>query len=147
MIIKLIRKLNSFLNLSFKEQSLLIQALILLPLVHLSLKLKGMKYTQAILTRLSSSVDNKNEKKENLYIVIITAKMVKIASKYQICATCLRRSLVLWFLLKKQGINSKLCIGVRQEKGQFEAHAWVEFKGIPINENENLKEMFVTMLK
>lgn len=140
-IIKLIRKLNSFFSLSFLEKFLLIQAIFLLPLIHLSLKLKGVKYTEKILTDLASKTKIKNQ---DITLVFMTAKMVKIASKYQSWATCLRRSLVLWYLLKKQGFDSKLCIGVRKEKGDFEAHAWVEFQGIPLNENDHLKEMFVT---
>lgn len=143
MISKLIRKFNSFIRLSFSEKVLLIQALILLPLVHLSLKLTGMKYTEKMLNSLSFTRENQEDQKNHLAIVIMTAKMVRIASHYQKFATCLRQSLVLWYLLKKQGINTKLCIGVRKEKDKFEAHAWLEYENIAINEIDNIKEMFM----
>lgn len=136
------KKLNSFLTLSSKERWLLIQALILFPFVHFSLTLKGMKYTEQILSGLSGNI---TEEKEALTWVLKTAKIVKIASNYQFNNTCLRRSLILWYLLKKQGFNSKLCIGVRKEKSNFEAHAWVEYQGFPLNEINDLKEIFTTI--
>ncbi|QQS54709.1 MAG: lasso peptide biosynthesis B2 protein [Candidatus Competibacteraceae bacterium] len=48
--------------------------------------------------------------------------------------TCLHRSLTLWWLLGRQGIVSELRIGVRMEQGRFEAHAWVEYKGVALND-------------
>ena len=49
--------------------------------------------------------------------------------------TCLTRSLVLrWWLLRRYGTTSDLCIGVRLEQGEFAAHAWVEKDGIPLND-------------
>ena len=48
--------------------------------------------------------------------------------------TCLHRSLVLWWLLHRQGIESALRIGVRKQAGQWQAHAWVEYEGIPLHD-------------
>lgn len=45
---------------------------------------------------------------------------------------CLEQSLVLWWVLKRQGIPGELRIGGRKENGRFEAHAWVEFAGEPL---------------
>ena len=55
---------------------------------------------------------------------------------------CLSRSLTLWWLLRCQGISPDLRIGVRQEDGQFQAHAWVEHKGFPLNEDERIHERY-----
>ncbi len=41
--------------------------------------------------------------------------------------TCLERSLVLWWLLQRDGIQSDLRIGVRKDEGELKAHAWVEY--------------------
>jgi len=46
---------------------------------------------------------------------------------------CLEQSLVMWWLLKRQGIPGELRIGGRKENGRFEAHAWVEFAGAPLD--------------
>lgn len=39
---------------------------------------------------------------------------------------CLMRSLVLISLLSRRGIAADLVIGVRTDRGEFRAHAWVE---------------------
>jgi hypothetical protein len=44
-------------------------------------------------------------------------------------STCLERSLALWWLLRRRGIDAQIHFGGRKEEGRFEAHAWVEFAG------------------
>jgi Transglutaminase-like superfamily len=46
---------------------------------------------------------------------------------------CLEQSLVLWWLLRRRGIAAELRIGARKQEGTFEAHAWVEVAGTPID--------------
>jgi hypothetical protein len=46
---------------------------------------------------------------------------------------CLEQSLVLWWLLQKRGVAADLLIGARKDAHRFEAHAWVEFAGAPLN--------------
>lgn len=56
------------------------------------------------------------------------------SAAYRLRATCLERSMALWWLLHSRGIESSLCIGVRKENQMFQAHAWVEVDGLPLNE-------------
>lgn len=56
--------------------------------------------------------------------------------------TCLHRSLTLWWLLGRQGIASELRIGVRKEQGRFEAHAWVEYQGMALNDGLDVGSRF-----
>jgi hypothetical protein len=49
-------------------------------------------------------------------------------------ATCLTRSLVLGWLLRRRGVDAQLRIGVRLVDGQLCAHAWLECDGAPLNE-------------
>jgi hypothetical protein len=37
-------------------------------------------------------------------------------------------------MLRRRGIAGELCVGARHESGAFEAHAWVEFAGIVLND-------------
>ena len=55
---------------------------------------------------------------------------------------CLSRSLVLWYLLRRAGIQGELRIGVRREDGQFLAHAWVEYQDRPLNAHERVRERY-----
>jgi hypothetical protein len=60
-------------------------------------------------------------------------------------ATCLRRSLVLWYLLRQEGIESDLRFGVRKEVGDIIGHAWVEIDGSVINDNQEYIKQFTVM--
>jgi hypothetical protein len=63
--------------------------------------------------------------------------MVRAAQRYSFATyTCLEESLTLWYLLRKQGIATSLRIGVRKENGKFEAHAWVEYGGKALDQDD-----------
>jgi hypothetical protein len=47
-------------------------------------------------------------------------------------ALCLEQSLALYYLLRRQGIAVKYCQGIQAHP--FEAHAWVEYRGFPLND-------------
>ena len=72
-----------------------------------------------------------------------TMRMVRAAAwhgPYQ--AKCLPQSLTLWWLLLRQGIESDLRFGARKEEGQMEAHVWVEFNGLPLNDTFDVDQRF-----
>ncbi|MDB9313333.1 lasso peptide biosynthesis B2 protein [Spirulina sp. CS-785/01] len=72
-----------------------------------------------------------------------TREMVQVAVGYWPGeVNCLARSLVLWALLHRQGIEADFRIGVRQQE-QFTAHAWVEYQGIPLNDVPEVYKNFV----
>ena len=45
---------------------------------------------------------------------------------------CLERSLVLQWMLRREGIAANMRIGGRKQGARFEAHAWVEVNGTPV---------------
>lgn len=55
---------------------------------------------------------------------------------------CLSRSLMLWWLLRRQGVDSALRIGVRTVDGQFQAHAWIEYQGQPLHEIQDVHQHY-----
>jgi hypothetical protein len=102
-----------------------------------SLRLRGFDATrstlQKTLTRSLSQTDNESVEKRT----VLTARMVNAADRYGLVhPSCLAKSLTLWWLLGRQGISSRLRIGIRKENGKFEAHAWVEHEGVPLSEAE-----------
>ena len=138
----LVRKGRTWVRLSWKERSLLLEALILLPLVALSLTLWGMRRTQSVLAQLSQQT-MLVPSTALLPQVDKTARMVGIAAQYSLLRTnCLKKSLVLWCLLRRQGIESELRIGVRREQNEFQAHAWVEYEGIVLNDTQSVRQRF-----
>lgn len=72
-----------------------------------------------------------------------TAAIVELAARRRVAnATCLRRSLVLWLMLRRQGIESDLRLGVRKQDGELAGHAWVEIEGIVINDEANIAQQY-----
>jgi hypothetical protein len=114
------------------------RAAMLLPLVRCSLRLRGYGKTfRSLQKRLpirAGETQNQSELQEG---VLAACRMVRAALRYSIaCYTCLEESLTLWYLLQKQGIAACLRIGVRKENGKFEAHAWVEYGGEALNQDD-----------
>lgn len=138
----LVRKGRIWARLSWEEHLLLLQAFVLLPLVALSLKLWGMQRTQRALVWLPHHAMSMSSE-VLLPQVEKTARMVGIAAWHSALWTnCLKKSLVLWYLLHRQGIVSELRIGVRREQGEFQAHAWVEYQGVVLNDTPNVRQHF-----
>ncbi|HEY6230064.1 MAG TPA: lasso peptide biosynthesis B2 protein [Pyrinomonadaceae bacterium] len=135
--------MNSFrkaLRLSREEQTVLAQALLLLPLTRVAVYLLGIKPWQRLLSRLPTS-STSNYDPEQLAAVI--ARMVKTGAERRIVnANCLQQTLVLWFLLRRHGIESDICFGARKQAGAVQAHAWVEFFGKALNEDQEVCRHF-----
>jgi Transglutaminase-like superfamily len=84
----------------------------------------------------------------NPRLVQQTARMVRAAADHgPFHGNCLRQSLALWWLLRRQGIDSELRIGVRKSGARFEAHAWIEWRGRALNERADLRQRFAAFEK
>lgn len=129
------------LQLSFYGKKLFLQALFLLLVVHVSLIVFGFNKTKDSLSRFIAQTKTPPNNPDELINLIAT--VVKIGSRYsRLWASCLRRSLVLWFLLAREGIKSDLKIGVRQNQGKMDAHAWVEVNQVVLNDQPNIAQQF-----
>src|SRR5579862_7012736 len=65
-------------------------------------------------------------------IARVEHKVAVAAALYPGRAKCLEQSLVLFYLLRRKGIDVRLRLGAQPYP--FAAHAWVEFEGAPIND-------------
>jgi hypothetical protein len=116
-------------------RNLFLRALVLLPLVALSLRWRGFRVTQVTLQRFLSNPSKETEAVPTSECVALTAHMVNAADRHGLVhPSCLAKSMALWWLLGRQGIASHLRIGTRKENEKFEAHAWVERGGAALNE-------------
>ncbi len=129
-----------------RERLTFLQALFLLPLAGVLLRFG--RY-QSLVVRLEKMTPVINPRSGAVALLEArqTAVMVNAAARRGIYdATCLRRSLVLWWLLRRRGIVGTLRIGAHIEAGAFSAHAWVEFQDEVINDEPDVRERYVTML-
>jgi hypothetical protein len=77
-------------------------------------------------------------------LIAATARAVAIAGAlYPGRALCLEQSLVLYWCLRRRGVDAALRLGVQPRP--FAAHAWVEYRGRLVNENEESLKQFVPM--
>jgi hypothetical protein len=71
------------------------------------------------------------------------ARVVAIAAgRGPVRASCLRRSLLLGWILRHDGIETALRVGVSREGGEFHAHAWVEHSGLPLIDEADIARRF-----
>jgi hypothetical protein len=119
-----------------EAQKLFGRAVTLLPLISMSLRFRGFKKTkEALQQRLPSVAVQERTREQVAKVVEKTCRMVRAGRHYGIGhPTCLTESLAVWYLLKRQDIPAQLRIGVRKGTGNFEAHAWVEFEGVAVNQ-------------
>ncbi|MGA9756350.1 MAG: lasso peptide biosynthesis B2 protein [Desulfobaccales bacterium] len=130
-------------QLSGAERWLLVQASLALPLVALGLRCWGLCRLQARLNQGEALAPHLSALKSDLDQARATARLVQVAARYGLFRpTCLPRSLVLWWLLRRQGLAGELRIGVKPEPSRLEAHAWVEFQGQPLNDGANVAGRF-----
>jgi hypothetical protein len=128
-------RLRRFSALERSARGLFLRAVVLLPLVALSLRWRGFRETQAALQRFLSKANPGPDAAFASKHAALTAHMVNAADRHGLVhPSCLAKSLTLWWLLGRQGIPSRLRIGTRKEKEKFEAHAWVERNGTALNE-------------
>jgi hypothetical protein len=133
-------------QLAVGERFTLLKALFLLPLAGLLLRLFRYQSVFSALQRIIP-VKKREAGAEFMAEALRTAELVNIAAWRGLYdATCLRRSLVLWLMLRRRGIDSSLRVGVRMEEGVFAAHAWVEWQDTVLNDAADIGERFATLL-
>ena len=121
-------------------RGIFLRATAVLPVIFISLKMRGFGATQESLLR-SFPIAAQTSQQDSIHVVAdrkrtqLTYRMINAAVRHVWRAsTCLEKSLALWWLLGRQGIACDVRIGARKQGGKFEAHAWLERDGVAINE-------------
>lgn len=132
-------------QLDVQQQKLFLSALLLLPVM--GALLRAFRYRD-IYRRLKIFVPLR-ERTNQIDVLsrgIETAAIVEIAARRRVAkTTCLRRSLVLWVLLRRQGIESDLRLGVHKQHGKLSGHAWVEIAGAVINDEAEVAAQYTVI--
>jgi hypothetical protein len=137
-------RLRRFSSLDPEARGTFLRAALLLPLISVSLKVRGFRATQESLLRFLGPPQQSSQEDSARLLsdddrTRLTVRMVNAVVRHAWrSSTCLEKSLALWWLLGRQGITSQLRIGARKIDGKFEAHAWVERQSIAVNEPGDL---------
>ena len=134
--------------LSKNERRLLLKSVLLLPVIHIALLILDYYRLRKVMENLTplKPIDKSVSEKAILQRAQEIAQIVSIAAQYGLYkATCLRRSLLVWWFLRKEGVGSKICFGVRMSECQLEAHAWVEYQGTIVNDSLKIHDQYTVL--
>lgn len=135
-------KLRKWRALSWPERAVFLQSLLALPLLALALRIWGFRRVYGVLLR-STPVADGDARPCSQPAVASLVRMVNAAANHgPVRATCLPRSLLVWWLLRRRGVLTDLIIGVRVYQGRFEAHAWVEREDVAVNDRQDVRQRF-----
>jgi Transglutaminase-like superfamily len=123
------QRLRKFLNITPSDRHLLLSAVLLLGVVRLGMWLLSFQTLRRLLAILSQANSQTQAVDQSSIDKIVWA--VNVASYYMPGhVKCLARALTTKVLLNRYGYLPELRIAVAKgDRGQFEAHAWVENQG------------------
>lgn len=137
-----------FWRLSWHQRWFVLQAAVLLPVVAVELKTIGIRRYRRT---LRSGVSGKRTRQQpvdadRLSRARFAARLVRRLGAFGFRGgCCLPESITVWRLLRLQGIQTDLRIGVRRREGRFEAHAWVEYAGIVVSDIQDVSTRFAPL--
>jgi len=121
-----------------EDRALILRALLALPLTGIGLRVFGFRRWKEFMEgfslprRTSFSLESATQFE-------IAGRAVRAIRSVELhgpaTPNCLERSMVLWWLLRREGIAGELHIGARKSGPRFEAHAWVELGGKVLNDS------------
>jgi hypothetical protein len=125
--------------LGWSERLVLLQAMLLLPLFWAALRVIGLSRLHSWVTRTPLAA---GAPRLDVDPAAIGALINSAGNHVPFPSTCLTRSLLLNWLLRRRGMRSEFRIGVRMTDGRLDAHAWVEYEGRPLNNAQDVAERF-----
>jgi hypothetical protein len=127
-------------RLSPKDRLVLVQAFGCSLVLHILLRILRFRRTQAFLLRLSPAAPCNPI--QGIDVERVSALTIRVCGWRILRINCLKRSLILWWLLRRRGVESALRVGARQTTTGFEAHAWVEWNGQVLGDSATYVEQF-----
>ncbi|HET7890037.1 MAG TPA: lasso peptide biosynthesis B2 protein [Candidatus Sulfotelmatobacter sp.] len=131
------------LRLSSDQKWLLLRAVFILPMTYAGLELLGFQRLLSCIQHFTR-VDQKRRVLEELssYPQILSA----LARRCPLPMKCLGRSVALYWLLRLEGIDATVHIGVRKDQHDIDAHAWVQCGDRIINDSEDVADRYVRIV-
>jgi hypothetical protein len=142
---KLLEKWRRFKVRSPEDRRLILRATLILPMTEIGLRLFGFRRWKELIEKFSLSarlsralpVSAQNES------AVRTVRAVRSAELHGLTKpNCLERSMTLWWMLRREGIEGELHIGARKQGEKFEAHAWVELGGQVLNDDVEVHQHY-----
>lgn len=128
-----------------QDRKLIFQAAVVLPLTKAGLRLFGFRRWKAVMEKCSPAAPSRQTPSAQAQREA-TERAVRAVRSAQVHGpanpNCLERSMTLWWMLRRRGVDGELHIGARKEAGKFEAHAWVELDGQVLNDSAEVHQHY-----
>lgn len=119
---------------SWTERGQLLPITVSLQLIHGALGLFGFRRTHKWLKRHSGHGAAHAASASDLQLAHRLVELTAIAGRHgPVSTTCLRQSLLVYWRLRRRGLQPHLRLGVRKQGEALDAHAWVELDGQPLS--------------
>jgi hypothetical protein len=140
---------NRFRRLSGSERRIVVEAIAAIAATRVGLRIAGFQRWRSLLDRFSR-IDRAGSGEFSCGIFSssgfsseISRLTFSTANSLFFHSSCLERSLALWWMLRRRGVDARLQLGARKDGPQFEAHAWVEVAGAVLGDSSGERERFV----
>jgi hypothetical protein len=127
---------RAFRRLDRGDRRLAIETAAALAATRIGLRVAGLRRWKVALVRMAPWLAPAGSQQPEIAVAQRVARIQEAVSRHLTWhASCLERSLVLWWQLERRGIAAEVRIGARKEAGRFEAHAWVELGNVVLNDS------------
>lgn len=133
----MIHRIRQWRELPSTEQRELLAYALLLPMIGASLRLLGLRRTQAALHRFTERATCRDADPDILQSAQRSARLAAIAGRHgAVKTTCLRQALAVETVLRHAGLRPVLRLGVDRRGESPDMHAWVELQGHALGQAE-----------
>ena len=138
------RRLDRWRGLDWRQRRILIGCSLGVAAVHTSLALLGYARTRGGVEACSRHRAPRSATPSELASARELAWLAALAGRQAVGeAACLRRSLLIYGLLRRRGLKPVLQLGIGPQGATFQAHAWVDLEGAPLLESDAAFRPFV----
>ena len=133
---------------SWPERWLAIKSLFLLQAIAICLRWFGFKPVFDYLKRSATPGSPIQADPEQAFVEAIQlGALVQLANQRfkRLQVTCLPESLVVWWMLNRRNIQASLRLGIRNQDGRLDGHAWVEVNERVVSGDPDLPGAFQTV--
>jgi len=136
---------HKFFKLPAESKGFVLRTILILPMTYAGLELFGLNRLLARIQRLAPNAGQMPQPSLQ-EIQAYTHLFSAVARRCPLPLQCLGRSVALCWLLRQQGIDAKVHIGVRKENNALDAHAWVQVGDFVINDTENVADRYTRIV-
>ena len=141
----LLEKWLRFRKRPLEERALILRALLLLPITGIGLRVIGFQRCKELIEKLPVR-DRPSRQLEEVAPNEMAGRIARAVRSAELhgpgAPNCLERSMLLWWLLRRGGIDGELHIGGRKSGLRLEAHAWVELEGEVLNDSPEVHKHY-----